>query len=885
VRHLRLLRLRLRALFRRGAVEDELHRELDLHLAQLTRELVDAGLGEDEAHLRARRAFGPPDLAKEQCRDARGVAPVEDLLRDAGHAWRTLARSPAFALTAVASLALGLGANTAVFSLVDAVLLRSLPVERPGDLVFLQVAGSEGRSGAPPYPCFERLRSETSSFDGMAAFAADELRVEVGGRVEQVFGQVASGGYFEVLGLKPAAGRLMTAGDEERDAPVAVIGYGYWQRRFGGAPEAIGAEVSFRGRLYTVVGVTPAGFWGLHPGRQVDLTLPITQERGLLRDAGAWWFDAVARLRGGVEAGQAAAEADTVFQSFMKDRERSAEMRRKHFARLELTPAARGLERLRSRFSRPLHALTLVAGLVLLIACANLGNLLLARGAARTREFAARLALGAGPGRLVRQVLTETLLLFLIGAAAGMLVARAVTRTLTGYFAIGRNPILLDVRYDWRLAAFAGGVALAAGLLTGLWPAVRALRTDPHAAIAEGTARIAGSGRGAAGPLLVAGQVALSLVLLVAAVISLKTMANLRAVDLGFGERRLVTLSLDPVLTDAAAAADERERFWARVLERVRALPGVRGASLSVLTPLSGRDTGKLVTVPGFHPASDMDRIIHVNHVSEGYFAAFSIPLLAGRAPTARDTRAAPRVALVNEAAARAYFPGRAPVGETLDFGKGGVYRVVGVVRDHKHMSVREPAPRFAFVPLWQPLDGISRITLAVSSAEPPAALARAVAREVLALHPNTLVSDVVGVEEQIDATLVGERLLSALATAFAALAVGLAAIGLYGILSYSVARRKPELGVRIALGAPPWRIFWGVLRDVLLPVGAGIAIGLPLALATARGGEALLFGVRPGDPGSYLLGAAVLVAVACGAAWQPARRATSISPLECLRN
>ena len=883
MRHLRLLRHRLRSLFRRRAVEDELDRELSLHLEQLTREHLEAGVPEADARRAARREFGSPDLAKDQCRDARRVGLVEDLVRDTGYAARFLARSPGFTAAAALSLALGIGANTAIFSLLDAVLLRMLPVEHPQELVFLQSAGTDGTSGSPPYPCFERFRNETSSFAGMAAFAADELRVEVDGVVEQVFGQVASGGYFDVLGLKPAAGRLMTLNDEKLDPPVAVISYGYWQRRFGGDPGAIGRAVSFGNRMHTIVGVTPPQFWGLHPGRQVDVTLPITQQSRMLANTETWWFDAVARLQPGATVDQATAQIDTVFQSFMQSWAGSLEMRKRRFDRMVLTPASHGLDRLRSRFSRPLYALSLAAAIVLLIACINLGNLLLARGAARRREFAIRLAIGAGTGRLLRQLLTETLLLFLIGAAAGSLIAYAMIRGLLGFFAVGRNPIALDVQVDWRLAAFAAGMALAAGLLTGLWPAVRAIRTDPEAAARDNDVRVVGSPRVGAGRVLVVGQVALSLVLLVAAVMFVRTMMNLRTVDLGFSESGILTMSLTPAFPDETAA-EARKQFWAEVLERLRVVPGVRAASLSVLTPLSGRDRARGVTVPGFHPRSDRDRNIHLNFVSEDYFRTFGIELLAGRAFTRRDSEGALKVAVVNEAAARFYFGGRSPIGETMRFGESGVYQVIGIVRDHKHKTVRDEVPRFVFIPLWQPLDGITRITLAVSSDRPLSIVGPETARVVRAVHPNTLVSDVIGVKEQIDATLLSERLLSTLATGFAAVALGLAAIGLYGILSYSVARRRAEFGVRIALGARPARVASSVLREVLLQIAAGLAIGAPAALMLTRATEGLLFDVTPTDPASYLLSATMLIMVACVAAWLPVRRACSIDPSEILR-
>ncbi len=895
MRYLRLLRHRLRSLLRRDAVEDELERELSLHLEQLMREQMEAGLSEADARRAAARAFGSPGLVKEQCRDTRRVGLLEDLVKDTRYALRLLARSPGFALTAILSLALGIGANTAIFSLIDTVLLRSLPVTRPQELVFITAAGTEGPSGSPPYPCFLRFRDETTGFAGMAAFAADDLRVAVDGTVEQVFGQVASGNYFDLLGVRPAAGRLMTMADEKLDPAVAVVGYGYAQRRFGAAANAVGRTISFKDRVFIIIGVTPPEFWGLQPGRQVDLTLPITQDSAAIADPGDWWFETVARLRSDSTVTGAAAQADTIFQSFMKGRDRSGAMTKKYFDHIELTPASRGLDRLRTRFSKPLYALTLVAAMVLLIACANIGSLLLVRGAARAREFAIRLATGAAGGRLLRQLLTETLVIFVLGAGTGFLVAHVAIQTLTGFFAIGRNPIVLDVHYDWRLAAFGTGVALGAGLLTGLWPAARALRTEPQPAMKEGDGRLAGTGRiGKAARVLVVGQVALSLVLLVGAVMFVKTMVNLRAVDLGFNGASVLTMSVMPELKLGPTYAPKlklgptyvrvREQFWTELLARVRALPGVRAASLSVLTPLSGRDTGRGVTVPGYQSRSDEDRIVHVNHVSDDYFRTFGMHLLAGRAFTPRDAGHAVKVAVINEASARAYFGRRSPIGETIRFGPADSYQIVGIVRDSKHMNVRDDAPRFVFLPLWQPLDTVGRITLAVASDQPRPTLVRAVTREVQAIHSNTLISDIVAVQDQIDATLVSERLLSTLATAFAALALGLAAIGLYGVLSFSVARRRGEFGIRIALGSPRARVAWDVIRGGVIQVGVGIAVGLPVALAAARAAGGLLFGVTPTAADSYVVSVAVLVAIACVAAWMPAWRACSIDPSEVLR-
>jgi len=713
----------------------------------------------------------------------------------------------------------------------------------------------------------------------MAAFGIDELRVEVDGSVEQVFGQVVSGNYFQVLGVTPAAGRLMTADDERLDPPVAVIGHGYWQRRFGGAPGAIGRTLSFGNRTFTIVGVTPPRFHGFEPGRQVDVTLPITLEPAMVRNAQVQWFHAVARLRPGIGTRQAAAETNASFQSFRAERDRSDARAPARFDRIELTPASRGMEQLRARFSSPLSLMTLVTGIVLLIACANLGALLLVRGATRRREFALRLATGASSGRLLRQILTETLVLFVLGAAAGLFVAYVAIEGLTGFFATGRRPILLDVQYDWRLVSYAIGVTLATGVLTGVWPALRALGIEPPTAIKEHETRLTGWRRSRAQQLLVAGQVALSLALIVAAALFARTMINLRAVDLGFDSSGVLTMSLDPGLSREAGTG-AREQLWTRWLERVRALPGVRSASLSVLTPLSGRNTGAMISVPGVNSRGD----VRLNHVSEDYFRTFGITVLAGRLLTRQDAASALKVVVLNETAARTVLAGRFPLGERVELGGAGLYQVVGVVGDYKHLSVREAAQPFAFVPLEQPVNPISRLTLSVSSATASPMMARAVADEIRAIHPNTLVSDVIAVDAQIDETLVSERLLAILATGFAVLVLALAAIGLYGIVSYAAAARTTEFGVRLALGAPRSHVAAGVIAEALLPVATGIAIGLPLSLMTARAAERLLFGVTPSDAMSYVLGAAAMLIVAAAAAWFPARRACALDPAVTLR-
>jgi predicted permease len=874
-----IVRLKVRALVG-GTSRDRADRdEMQAHLDGLTAEFLDQGLAPGEARARARREFGGLLQLQEASRDARGLGWLTDAMQDARHAMRMLRRTPGFAIAAIVTLALGLGANTAIFSLVDAVLLRELPVARPHELVFIETAAGD----TPPYPYLDRLRVGTSSFAEVAGVAADELRVEVDGQVEQVYGQIASGSYFDLLEVRPVAGRLLTRDDEALAPAVAVIGYSYWQRRFGGDPHAIGKTVTFGDRRFTIVGVTPPGFWGLQAGRHVDLTLPITEARDRVTNPDAWgWFLAVARVKPSVAIAHATVEADAIFQAFVRDTNQTP-ARRARSARLALAPASHGTDGLRLRFSRPLVALTIIAATVLLIACANIGNLLLVRGVSRGREYAVRVATGATRGRLVRQALTETLVVFLAGAAAGLVVASASVRGLTAFFGVGRNPIVLDVHYDWTLAAYAGVLALIAGLVTGIWPAFRAARTDPHAAIKDGESRLAGSRRTAAtGRVLVAAQMALSLAMLVSALVFVRTMANLRHVDLGFSGTRVLTMSLDVVETDGNP--DRRGQLWRRALEEVRRVPGITAASLSVLTPLSGRNVTTAVTVAGRRPRDEFDHNIHLNHVSEDYFRTFGIDLTAGRAFTPMDAAGAPRVAVINEAAARHYFPGRSPIGETLGFGARGDYQIVGVVRDHKHQHLRQVVPRFAFVPIWQPVEPLRRLTLSLSSQQPSVTLVPILTAIVRNIDPKTLVSDVIGVQQQIDATLTSERLLSTLATAFAVLAVGLAAIGLYGVLGYSVARRRVEFGVRLALGARPASVARDAVRGVAPSVLLGLGLGLLVALPIARAAEAMLFGVAPGDPTTYALAVAMLMLVAVAAAWVPARRAARTDPLRALR-
>ncbi len=864
--------------------------EIEAHVLLEADRLMAEGMPPAEAQAAARRAFGNITLARESFFEGQRWLWFHQLGQDLRYGFRSFRKTPALTAVVILTIALGVGANTGVFSLVDAVLLRSLPVQNPKELVFLETAGTAGPSGPPSYPCFSRLRAETTSFSGMAAFATDELRIEIDGKPEQVMGQVASGNYFAVLGVKPRLGRMMEAEDEKLTPPIAVISERYWGRRFGGDPGVIGKLISFRNQAFTIVGVTPAEFFGLQPGSPVDVTLPITIEGTSLANSETLWLHGIiARLKPGASAEATEAEADSIYRSFMSDSQFPADLIAKHWHHLQVEPAAHGMDGLRRRFSEPLYVLMGIVGLVQLLAIANVANLLLARGISRGREFAIRLAAGAGRARIVRQLLTETLLLFLMGAVPGVLLAGWGVGLVENLFSEGRRPITVEAGLNWRVLAFALAVTLLAGLISSLMPAWRAFRIDPEQAIKEGQDRM-GESRGSAmlAHGLVAFQVGLSLVLLVGAVAFVRTLASLRNVDLGFRTQEALTMSLR--LPEGYASSGQSTAVWNQALEGVRGLPEVRAAAISIFTPLSGRDRGRVVRVRGYEPTTTEDATIHINHVSEGYFEVLGIPLLRGRPFTDRDVEGTTRVALINESAARKYFGDRDPIGESLEFRKTGgnsTYRIVGVVRDTKHRDLRESSKRFAFLPLRQPMDVEQRITLIVAPRAPDGEmrLLQPVRNAVARIDRGILISDVITIRSQLDSTLLTERLLSGLSSAFGLLAMILASIGLYGVLSYRIGRQRLSIGIQMALGATPSYVALRVLRQSGVVIFAGLTLGLPFAILAARLADTLFWGVKAGDPMIYIAAAGLLFSVGIASAYLPARRASSIHPARALRH
>jgi predicted permease len=860
--------------------------EIRAHLQLDADELQSAGLADAESA--ARKAFGNVTAAEERFYERRRLVWLDHLLQDIRYGLRAMRINPGFTLAVVFTLALGMGANTAIFSLIDAVLLRSLPVKDPASLYFMSNAGARGVGFAPPYPCFERFRALSHSFSGIAAYRDNDFSIRIDGPLEQIDGAVVTGNYYNLLGVTPFAGRLFTDRDDKLDPLVAVISYGYWQRRFGASPAALGKtfslEGSLNGRKFTIIGITPPDFHGLTPGRHDDVTMPMAIAEHVLQSNNSWFFQSVGRLRSGITPARARAEIDPIFQAFMNQYPQPPDARRDFYNHMELRPASRGLDELRKRFSRPLWALMAVVALVLLIACANITNLLLARAAKREREFAVRVAIGAGRSRLFRQVLVETGLLFAAGALAGVAVAWWGTRAMLSFFAGGAHPILLEVQWDWRLLSFTAGLSLLATLIFGAAPLLRALRADPHAAMKNGVRTTQSRGTIDLGRFLVVFQVTLSLVLLVGAALFLQTLRNLYSSAAGFdaGGVALMTIHLPDSAYHEQSA---RIALWDRMLPAMRSLPGVQSVSLSRMTPLDGSDRGVGFEVSGSPVRLDQDRNIAMNTVSEDYFKTMGTALLSGRAFTAQDRSGAPDVVLLNESAVQRFFASRNPIGALVKLMGVRSCRVVGVVRDAKQANLREEAGPFVYIPLRQPLDMGAFMTLSLRTSNDPRSLIVAASRrahslgsEIGILRPETL-------SQQLDESLLQERLIFTLAMAFGALALLLSAIGLYGVLAYSLARRTSEIGIRMTLGALPGQVAWSILRETLALVFIGLAAGIPASILLAREAQKLLYGVTPSNAIAQAGSAVLLTLVACLASYLPARRAGRIDPVAALRS
>ncbi len=887
------LPLRLRSLFRRSVVERELDEEIRLHLEQQTQENLARGMTREQARVSALRAFGGVDQRKEECQDARGVRLIEDFAADLRYGLRMLRRAPGFTIVAVLSMALGIGANTAIFSLLDTLLLKPLPVHAPEQLFVLR--------GTAHYPMYQTVRQQNRWFmDLFATSGVSKLDVDVGDAVpERASVSLVTGSYFSVLGVQPLLGRTFTTADDRVPGghPVAVASFGYWQRRFARDPDLVGRTIRITGTPITIIGITPPSFFGERVGAAPDLWVPITMwgqvvpGRNLLRSPGTGWLNIVGRVKSGVSIPEAETALTTVFRQFLLDMlgPNMADDDRRDFARaaVTLTPAYNGLSGLRAEFSRPLQILMAVVALVLLIACANVANLLLARATTRTREIGVRLAIGMSRGRLVRQLTTEGLVLGGLGGVAGLALAWWIREGLLRLVSDDGSRLPLAVAMDARLLLFVAALALVTGIVFGLAPCRQATRVDLVTSVGRLRHPHAGGGRLALNSLLVVGQVALSLVLVAGAGLFLRTLANLRSVELGFAPERLLIVDID---RSAAYPGAEYAELCRRLLQRMKTLSGVESVTFSENGALGGRDSRTNRMRPDdFVPGAEGIPHAQYDIVGPEYFGTMGISRLRGRDIDERDTAAAPAVVAINEQMARRLFGSENPLGRRMLWGYGDGQRnmeVVAVVRDVKQRGPRDDAELRFYVPYFQhPTRELASARFALRTIAPPDAIVDRLRQTVRAEDARLSIASIDEATQLFDRALVRERLVAALSAAFGTLAVVLACVGLYGLLAYRVARRTSEIGVRMAFGAGRRTVLMMIVGQDLTLVAAGIGVGVPLAVAASGYIRGVLFGVSANDVPT--LCAAVLAMTLAGllAGVAPAWRATRIEPAAALRH
>lgn len=826
------------------------------------------------------------------------------MVSDLRYSLRSLAQNPLFALVGIVSLALGIGANTAVFSLMDKILLESLPVERPRELVFVNKTGGDfgrvDRDKAFSYPMFRDLRRENQVFSGMLAHAPAQVAFRDGDTTLRVDADIVSGDFFPTLGIRPLLGRLISPEDEQTPDghPVIVISYAFWQSRFGGSSSALGKKVLINGYPMTVIGVAEKGFNTLESGALVDLWAPLMMKErltptfGHLEDRRYIWLHVFGRLKPGVSRDQAQAQLQQVFTARVDDElatvpaGMAAQMRERWMKKkIILEDGHRGTSQIREALAQPVTALMVMVAFVLLIACANLANLLLARAAGRRKEVAIRLSLGASRWRIVRQLLTECVVLSVAGGLLGILIAWWAVDLLTYFFIPGdRAPFQF---IDGRVLAFTSGLSLLTGVIFGLAPALQATRADVAPALKDEAASVSAStGHVRLRRLLVVAQIALSLFLLVGASLFARTLFNLRNVNPGFRAEDLIQFEMDASLNGYKPA--QAAQLYTSLLEALAGRPGIGAVSLSDGALLSREVAQTTIAIPGFQPPPNTNMNPTTLGVAPKFFESVGIPLKAGRDIGPGDVANAPRVAVVNETFARFFFPNETNVTGRV-FHRGRVdngqmpFQIVGVVADSKHGDLREEPRRIYYTAAAQS-EELGRVVFYVRSNRGLEQTARLIRAEAARLDANIPVNDIRRVEETIDRSLSVERLTAMLSAVFASLATLLAAMGLYGVMAYSVARRTREIGIRMALGAEQGSVLWLVMRECARLTVLGLAIGVPLALASSRFLESQLFDVPPADGTTVLTAMAVLAVVAVAAGYAPARRAVKISPVRALR-
>ena len=888
-----LARLRsLAAMFlRRDRFEREMRDEVRFHLDARIDDLMREGLDRVEAERRARIEFGSMDAIKDDCREARGVRWFDEIGGDLRYAARLMRKTPGFTAAALLSLALGIGANTAIFSLMNAVMMRTLPVSDPQNLFFLGHGKEIGRAGMMSnYPLFEQYQS-LDQWRGITAYSPTTFKLKSNDGLENVTGLWVNGSFHGVLGVPMAIGRGFSAeSDRPTSTPTAVISDAFWLRRFGRDPSVLDRTITLDGRIVAIVGVTAPEFTGMIPGSNPDITMPLSvrtiDEPAYLTMHDTWTdLTMVARLKPGATIDAATMRVDTVLQQYMSADENNwmARMNPGAFAKGFLVPASRGSAVLRRQYETALNVLMGMVAVVLLIASVNVANLLLVRSAARAKEVAIRMCVGGGRARLIRQFLTESLLLALCGGVLGLVIAQWGTSAIMRLFNSTETPLLLDVTPSGRVLAFTAFVAIVTGIAFGLVPAFASTRVDLTPALKESPTRKS-SRRWSSSHALVAAQVALSIVVLATAALLGRTLYNLKTLDAGFTGGNLLLVTLDT--SGGPIKPEARLGIFAEIKERIAAIPGVTIASASTSSPIHTSGNARALAMPPGTPEGIEDNAAFTNNVTREYFDTFGIRLIKGRTFTDLDSATSQHVAVVNETMAKFWAKDGQPLGKTFAF-KGAPKQpivIVGVVQDTHQMNLREAPPRTVFVPITQAERPPSGVQLAIRTAQAPAAITAAVRDAVRGISRDIVIRYVRTMDQQIDASLVRERILATLSAEFALLALVLSAIGLYGVMSYSVTRRSREIGIRMALGAARSRVVAQVMMQTVIIAVAGTIAGVIAATLTTKTLSTFMFGLSERDPMTLFVVAMTLVTIAIAVGLLPARRAATLDPVRAIK-
>ena len=894
-------------LFLRRRIYGDLSDEIRGHLEEKIQEFVQKGMSRKEAAAAARREFGNVGLSEESSREVWRWPSTEDFFMDIRYGLRTLARNPGFAAVAVLTLALGIGANAAIFSLMNALLLRTLPVNNPSQLVLFGEGKWGGIMDELPnrswqlfsFPFYRQVQGDSSAFSDVTAISsmssAPHGTIGDSAETEEIYAHLVSGTFFSTLGVNPILGRTFGEDDDRipGGSPVAVASYAWWKRRFGGAPSIIGEKMSIGSTVYTIIGVTPQEFFGTSVGESPDVWIPLSMEEVLppgwkgLNDKMFQSLYIIARRRPELSIEQAQTNVNVLFKQAALEMAGSQPAKKQldgiQHAFIKLTPAASGLSRLRVQFSQPLRALMAAVGLVLLIACANIANLLLARATNRQREIAVRMSMGAGRWRVIRQLLTESFTLAMLGAVLGVALASWASKLLLVMVSGGPETIPVDVGLDSRVLVFVVLVSLATPLLFGMAPAWRAARVELNSSLKQG--RNIAAVNSPLARALVVGQVALSLVLLVGAGLFLRTLVNLTNVDMGFDKHNVLVFGIEPA--SVGYKEDSRlTRLYQEIERRVSAIPGVRAASFSFFTFNQGAWSEDAWT-PEESPEAKGNREVVYNKVGRGFFSAMGLKLLSGRTFDQQDSENSPKVAVINETMARLFFPNESPLGRRFrmdgpDAKPENDRIVVGVARDAKYMALKERPWPAAYLPYSQEPGYLWNFEVRYSG--DAGSTAPAVRQVIHDVDPRLPVTGAGTLAEQVDHSVVDQRLTAQLSSFFSLVAVFLACIGIYGLMSYAVVHRTNEIGIRVALGAQQGQVLRLIMRQGLVLAASGVAVGIALALIFTRLLRSLLFGVQPFDPVTFIGVAFLLTLIALAACYLPARRAMRVDPVVALR-